>query len=197
MQINRLKTRSEIHWRSVSWCLVFMMLFLCFWLWSLCMWIGEGRQGVWILLRTSRALQEQSACPSTTPALKHTQDKLILQSSTLSAPTHSTPAPWLLHSLAASPSPSQPLTHTFPPSPILSSRSMIDHVLCSCSFSPPFVPAQIINASIPQTVHIHFLQQTSLCGVTEWILVQLHVWHKGCYFPSRFTSILYDLTHPA
>lgn len=136
--------------------------------------MGEGRQGVWMLLRTSRALQEQSACPSTMPALKHTQDKLILQSLTLSAPTHSTQppdssTPWPpLH-------PSQPLTHTFPPPPILSSRSMIDHVLCSCSFSPPFVPAQIINASIPQTVHIHFLQQTSLCGVTEWILVQLHV----------------------
>ncbi|CAB1436479.1 unnamed protein product [Pleuronectes platessa] len=50
----------------------------------------DRRQGVWTLLRSSRA-PEQSACPSTTSALKHTQDKLILQSSALSAPTHRPP----------------------------------------------------------------------------------------------------------
>ncbi|CAB1440520.1 unnamed protein product [Pleuronectes platessa] len=52
----------------------------------------DRRQGVWTLLRSSRA-PEQSACPSTTSALKHTQDKLILQSSAYPAPTP--PAPRL------------------------------------------------------------------------------------------------------
>lgn len=173
------------------------MLFLCFWL-CVFVYVNGRRQTGRLDVAENIQSPPRAECLSLNHAGSETYSRQVNPPELDFIFTHPLyTAPWLLHSLAASPSPSQPLTHTFPPPPILSSRSMIDHVLCSCSFSPPFVPAQIINASIPQTVHIHFLQQTSLCGVTEWILVQLHVWHKACYFSSSFTSILYDLTHPA
>ena len=122
---------------------------------------GESQTGRLDVAENFQNRPEQSACPSTTPALKHTQDKLILQSLALSAPTYQNPQTPPL------PPPFLPLAHTFPPSPSLLSRFLIDRVLCKPSFRPPFVSVQIINGSISQTVHIHFLPQAPLCGVTE------------------------------
>lgn len=109
----------------------------------LCMWMGEGRQGVWMLLRTSRALQEQSACPSTMPALKHTQDKLILQSLTLSAPTHST----------------QPLTPPLPGRLSISIPASHSHVPPA---SDPLLPLHDRSRTLLVLV------QPSICSCTDY-----------------------------
>lgn len=150
-----------------------------------------------MLLRTSRA-SEQSACPSTTPALKHTQDKLILQSSVLSAPkpTHQPPTP--LSPILSSPSlPSLAASRSHVPSvlvpPLLlcdRSPTLLALVQPSICFRADYKRLHFSNCPHPLLPANIFMWLTDCRVFTPCLAAQSDMWMKSICSKMYFFTLV-------
>ena len=144
----------------------------------MCVCVCDHRQGVWMLLRTSRA--PAAECLSLHHAGSETHSRQV-NPPELRLYLHPPSSP----PTASLPPPLPPRSHVpsvlIPPPPPPPLAWSIAH-FASTRSALPFVSSQIINTSIPQTVHIHFLQQNVFMWLTECFftgssLGRTHVWH--------------------